>query len=112
MMHKPILHLPLLLFILFMSLFSACRNNPQNKEDAARQQYLEEKNPVDTMILTRGTFHRELVSNGTLEALRKATLRFDISGELQSIPVENGQRVQKGRLLGRLKDFSLKTREQ
>ena len=106
-MHQIPHSIPLLLFILFICLFSACRNNQKDKEDAAKQQYLEEKNPVDTIILETGTFHRELVSNGTLEALRKATLRFDISGELESIPVENGQRVQKGRLLARLNDFDL-----
>ena len=108
-MPKPIPHpIPLLLFILFICLFSSCRNNQKNKEDSAKQQYLEEKNPVDTMILTMGTFHRELVSNGTLEALQKAKLRFEISGEIETINVENGEFVKKGRLLARLNDYTLR----
>jgi multidrug efflux pump subunit AcrA (membrane-fusion protein) len=67
-----------------------------------------EKNPVDTMILARDTFHRELVSNGTLEALQKAKLRFEISGEIETIKVENGEFVKKGRLLARLNDYTLR----
>jgi RND family efflux transporter MFP subunit len=60
------------------------------------------------MILGRDTFHRELVSNGTLEALQKAKLRFEISGELKTIKVENGEFVKKGRLLARLNDYTLR----
>ena len=98
-------------FILFITLILALStscNKQQANETTVQSQYMEEKNPVDTMVLTRDTFHRELISNGTLEAFRKTKLRFDVSGELEFIPVENGQRVQKGQLLARLNDFELK----
>ena len=62
------------------------------------------------MVLEKGTFHRELVSNGRLEALQKAELRFKVSGELQKIVVENGEKVKKGQLLAQLNDFSLKNK--
>jgi RND family efflux transporter MFP subunit len=77
-------------------------------EDKLRKENLEEKNPVDTMVLTKGTFYREFSSNGKLEALQKAKLRFNVSGELKNIHVENGQKVEKGQLLAKLEDFSLK----
>jgi RND family efflux transporter MFP subunit len=95
----------LLLCVLF--LFS-CKSNEQDMEDQAKKQHLKDKNPVDTMILKKGVFEKELVSNGRLEALQKAKLRFNVSGELAKIFVSNGQRVKKGQLLARLDDFSLK----
>jgi len=77
-------------------------------ETQAKKQHLKDKNPVDTMVLKKGTFEKELVSNGRLEALQKAKLRFNVSGELAKIFVSNGQRVKKGQLLARLDEFSLK----
>lgn len=97
---------PVLLLVLFF-LFS-CKSGSEDMEDQAKQEHLEEKNPVDTMVLKRGTFYRELASNGKLEALQKAKLRFNISGELKNIYVDNGQKVEKGQLLAELEDFSLK----
>lgn len=94
-------------FIFATIVLFSCQSNKKDFEDKAKQQYLEEKNPVDTMVLGKGTFHRELVSNGRLEALQKAKLRFDVSGELEKIYVENGQRVKKGQILAELDDFSL-----
>ena len=77
-------------------------------ETQAKKQHLKDKNPVDTMVLKKGVFEKELVSNGRLEALQKAKLRFKVSGELAKIFVSNGQRVKKGQLLARLDEFSLK----
>jgi len=98
--------IPVFLLILFFSF--ACSSNKEDMEDRAKKQHVASKNPVDTMVLQRGTFYRELISNGRLEALQKAKLRFDVSGELEQIYVENGQRVKKGQLLAELRDFSLK----
>jgi len=100
---KPSVSLLIAVFLLL-----SCQSGNEDKENAARQQHLKEKNPVDTMVLKKDTFHRELVSNGRLEALQKAKLRFKVSGALQEINVTNGQKVKKGQLLARLNDFSLK----
>jgi len=99
--------LPILIFAALMAACWSCRTDHNNESDTVEQQYVAEKNPVDTMILARDTFHRELVSNGTLEALQKAKLRFEISGEIEAIKVENGEFVKKGRLLARLNDYTL-----
>ena len=98
--------IPVILLILFFSF--SCSSNKEEMEDRAKKQHVASKNPVDTMVLQKGAFYRELVSNGRLEALQKAGLRFDVSGELEQIYVENGQRVKKGQLLAKLDDFSLK----
>jgi hypothetical protein len=77
------------LFLVLLMVSPSCKNSrqSQNNDNPSRQQFPEEKNPVDTMVLTRDTFHRELLSNGILEARRKAGLSFDISGELEAIHV-------------------------
>jgi RND family efflux transporter MFP subunit len=106
-MKKKFLKTVFFFFLTAFLLFS-CKSNSEDMEDSAKKQHVASKNPVDTMVLHRGTFHRELVSNGRLEALQKAKLRFDVSGELEQIYVENGQRVKKGKLLAELNDFSLK----
>jgi len=95
-----------LLIIVF--LFYSCSHAKNNPNEIGKKQILKEKNPVDTLVLRQGTFHRELMSNGRLEALQKAALRFQVAGELQDIRVANGQFVKKGQLLARLNDFSLK----
>ena len=95
------------LLLSFLFLIS-CKPNKQDMETQAKKQHLKDKNPVDTMVLKKGVFEKELVSNGRLEALQKAKLRFKVSGELAKIFVSNGQRVKKGQLLARLDEFSLK----
>ena len=96
--------------MLAVTLLFSCQSNKKNTEDEAKQQHLEEKNPVETIVLERDTFNRELVSNGTLEALKKASLRFETGGKLASIPVENGDFVKKGELLAQLDDYKLRNR--
>jgi len=100
---KPAASILLAALLLF-----SCQQGTDDREKAAKQPHLKEKNPVDTLVLRQGTFHRELVSNGKLEALQKAALRFRVAGELQEIRVANGQFVKRGQLLARLNDFSLK----
>lgn len=67
---------------------------------------MEQKDKVDTLVLREKTFSKELISNGKLEAVQKAKLRFGVSGEIQKILVDNGQQVQKGQALAKLEDFS------
>jgi multidrug efflux pump subunit AcrA (membrane-fusion protein) len=94
-MKHPFFSIKILVFTLILIFSLACSSNKEDMEDQAKKQHVASKNPVDTMVLHRGTFHRELVSNGRLEALQKAKLRFDVSGELEQIYVENGQRGKK-----------------
>jgi len=107
-MKNPFFGIKIQVFLLILFFSFACSSNKEDMEDRAKKQHVASKNPVDTMVLQKGTFYRELVSNGRLEALQKAKLRFKVSGELQKIVVANGDKVQKGQLLARLNDFSLK----
>ncbi|MCF8307673.1 MAG: efflux RND transporter periplasmic adaptor subunit [Bacteroidales bacterium] len=103
---SPITHKTfVLLFIPFLFLVS-CRSGDENRQEQANRQGMEEKNKVDTLVLREKTFSRELTGNGKLAAVQKAKLRFGVSGELKKIGVQNGQQVQEGQMLAKLKDFS------
>jgi len=61
-----------------------------------------EKNMVDTMILRRQDFHREILSNGKLTAVRKAELYFRTPGIIAAIKVRNGEKVMAGQVIAQL----------
>lgn len=84
----------LLAAILFPLLFS-CKGKADDA-GAARAVPMAEKNLVDTMLLRRTLFSREIVSNGVLEGARRAELAFAASGTVAKVYVHNGSRVQKG----------------
>lgn len=55
---------------------------------------------VDTMVLSRKTFMKQILCNGKLTAIRRAELMCPKAGEmLQSVNVKNGQRVEAGTIL-------------
>ncbi|MFW6096150.1 MAG: efflux RND transporter periplasmic adaptor subunit, partial [Bacteroidota bacterium] len=107
MQHLKPLKTALILTGILLFTFS-CQTEKRESEEQARQEQIGDKNPVDTMVLKKRTFNRELLSNGTLEALQKSGLRLKVSGVLQEIKVSNGEKVEKGQLIARLDDYSLK----
>lgn len=60
---------------------------------------------VDTASASSGTFRKELLTNGKLEASRRAELRFRQAGDIIQLPVKNGQWVKRGQLLARIDTF-------
>lgn len=78
-----------------LSLLFSCKGKADDA-DAARAVPMAEKNLVDTMLLRRTLFSREIVSNGVLEGSRRAELAFAASGTVAKVYVHNGSRVQKG----------------
>lgn len=94
----------LLTFLLSILLLS-CNEGKKEKEadiDAARSSYSIEKNYVDTMVLRLQDFHKQIITNGKLRALKRSDIRFLSSGEIASINVINGQSVKRGQLLASL----------
>ncbi|WP_294629524.1 efflux RND transporter periplasmic adaptor subunit [uncultured Bacteroides sp.] len=65
------------------------------------------KNEVSIQILKKRNFDHELVSNGKVNARRKADLRFETSEVIAHIYVKNGDRVRKGQKLAELDKFRL-----
>lgn len=83
--------------------FGGCKGKKQKAEredtNLARQVYVAEVNPVEVMTLTKRDFHKQIISNGKLEAQRKASLAFQTSGKLAAINVSNGSAVREGDIL-------------
>ena len=79
----------------------SCGNKEEKQEEAtpdAVEQKLNE-NYVDTIVLHRTTFSKQMKCNGKLRALAKSELTMPLQGLLKKIQVKNGSLVKKGDLL-------------
>ncbi|PZX09949.1 RND family efflux transporter MFP subunit [Breznakibacter xylanolyticus] len=65
---------------------------------------------VTVANVLHGTFESELVSNGRLEAGESALVPLTVSEMITRVDVQEGQRVDKGQLLGQLESFNLQRR--
>lgn len=96
------------LFILILSffLFSCAEKKEENKKDEITQV---EDQPVDVkaLLLEPADFNYELISNGTIEAIRKADLRFQSQEDIRKIYVKSGDQVIKGQKIAELETFKL-----
>jgi RND family efflux transporter MFP subunit len=62
---------------------------------------------VKALRLDYTDFSYELLSNGTISAVRKADLRFQSAENIARIYVKNGDRVEKGQKIAELEQFKL-----
>lgn len=100
-----LLNTKIILCTYLLFLIAAC--SEKNKEETLdKKQYLPEKNEVEIIVLNKGAFKKELVSNGRLVALEKSELKFKVSEKLTGIYVKNGSYVRKGQLLASLDAFT------
>jgi len=74
-------------------LFVGCKSNTENSEQNSNESLPEEKNIVETVILEKQDFTREIISNGKLAAIQKAELYFKNPGIIETIKVGNGEIV-------------------
>ena len=81
---------------------SACEPAASTTTSDVRLEYEEEPNLVDTIQLKRTVFRKELVSNGKLRAAKKSDLKFKVAGQLEKLPVKNGDIVLAGETLAML----------
>lgn len=63
--------------------------------------------PIETMVLKKQTFNRELAGNGKVSALRSSELRFQTGEQIAHVWVKNGDRVRAGQKLAQLDLFRL-----
>ena len=88
--------------------FCACASNKEKEE--SEEQFTEASDqPVDVKVflLEHRDFNYELISNGTVSAMRKAELRFHSQDIIRKIYVKNGQRVAQGQKIAELDKFRL-----
>lgn len=95
-----------LMLVAFFSFYN-CGDTKKNENDkTTKKQYLPDKNEVNIIVLKRGVFKKELISNGKLVALEKSELKFDVSEKLERLYVKNGDYVKKGHVLATLDAFT------
>lgn len=103
-----------LLILLLLIVASACidrRNEKDIASEARKDSVLTVRRrtgePIETMVLSERSFHREFAGNGKIVAMRSAELRFSTTEQIAHIWVRNGDRVRKGQQLAQLDLFAL-----
>ncbi len=101
----------ILISIVLFSVVHACSFDKEKEEETneAITEIAEEK-PVEVKAkpVEYRDFNYELISNGTIAALHKADLRFQLQEPVVKIHVKNGERVVKGQKLAELDSFKQK----
>ena len=77
----------------------SCKEEKKEKRRMARANRFEDKNVVVTDVAIKGTFYREFESNGRLEAINKAVLKYELDENILAVKARNGQKVNKGQVL-------------
>ncbi len=98
-------------FCLFLAivLFSCSQTKKDAESGKVSQIIPEETNEVSAMLLEYTDFEHELISNGTISALKKADLRFESSGTIAAIYVRNGDQLVRGQKIAELEKFKLES---
>ena len=93
-----------LLISLALTLLLSCsgKNSGNSEGNATKADFVAEKNLVDTMVLVKRDFNKQIISNGKLRAINKCELKFLTSGEISKIFVANGKSVSKGQVIAKL----------
>jgi len=106
-----------LFFLLIAVIFYACTTSNAGKTseseaiDAARLSYVEPSvTEVGTVTVRKADFDMELVSNGRLEAQRKAVVPFRVQEQINAVYVTEGEKVAAGQVLGSVDAFTYKKR--
>lgn len=96
-------------FVSLYSLLLSCTGNDGETAKKEIKKAFEEKDiTVDILPITYGDFNNELVVNGKLKALKKAELRFKRNEIIQNVFSEEGAKIQKGKVIASLEDFTVK----
>lgn len=89
--------MPVILLAAAGQMMLSCSNGGGQKQlEAAKSEFVAEKNIVDTMFLVRTDFSREIISNGNLRAVKKADMAFKSTGTVARVYKKDGDRVRKG----------------
>ncbi len=85
-------------------LLGSCNSNQENNDQNTSESLPEEKNIVETIVLVKQDFTREIISNGKLAAIQKAELYFKNPGIIESINTNSGKLVSEGTELAKLQN--------
>jgi multidrug efflux pump subunit AcrA (membrane-fusion protein) len=89
----------------------SCRQqNTDDNTELARREHYAEVIEVRTTPAIKGNFALELITNGRLQAVSKATVQFRVHEMVREVHVINGQWVKQGDLLAVLEEFPFASR--
>lgn len=95
--------------IFLLLLLTACKEHPIAKDAASavvnQSVGTVKKTVVKTLILAPQPFEKEIISQGKMKAKAYSDVTFDLSERIEEVLVQTGQRVKKGQVLARLRDF-------
>lgn len=100
----------ILISIVLFSVVHACSFDKEKEETSEPTTEIIDERPVEVKAkpVEYRDFNYELISNGTIAALHKADLRFQLQEPVVKIHVKNGERVVKGQKLAELDSFKQK----
>ena len=94
--------------IVLTSALQGCKGTDKSASPDGKLKYAPQVNEVETVILQRKDFPRQLVSNGKLAASSRSTLSFRTTGPVAGVYVRNGQYVGAGAKIAELDRSDLK----
>jgi len=97
--NKIILSISLVLLILLFS----CSETVKDSSDLNNIEATAKPSTVTVMIVKKEAFANQIFSNGVLEARKKVELRFKVGGTLERVNFSNGESVNKGDIIAKLK---------
>lgn len=94
----------ILKFLVIGLLVSSCGESKKEKKetDMTKTQHEQVVNYVDTVVLSKRVFNKQIVCNGKLRAVAKSDIVFATSGTVAAIKAFNGTVVHNGDLLASL----------
>src|SRR5690554_244029 len=100
--------------VLIAVIFYACSTSQAGDADDAEVARLSHIEPTTTEVGTepvvKGAFELELISNGKLEAQRRAVVPFAVQEQIIDVSVREGQSVAAGQTLGKVDAFTFQKR--
>lgn len=101
-MKKLFLYKSLLMIICLLGA-AACGDGKKQEEDSiGKSNEKTQLISVDTLVLAKRSFQKQIVCNGKLRAVVKSDLAFNGTGVITAINIRNGDRVDKGTTLAML----------
>lgn len=82
--------------LLYLIALTGCSHSEASDNDVEKAKSKSAPVAVKVAAVEKGSFQREIISNGLVTPQQKATLSFERGGILQSLRVKNGSAVQKG----------------
>ncbi len=97
-----------IIIIIIFVVASSCKTKTEAQNETSKESLPEEKNIVETIVLEKQDFTREIISNGKLAAIQKAELYFKNQGIIETVKVQNGEIVTVNTEIARLQNDDYK----